>query len=261
MRLDVLTLFPEMFPGYLGQSVLSAAIERGLVDIRLHNIRDWAKGRHQIVDDRPFGGGPGMVLKVEPVVECVEAVQTQAEPGHLVMLTPQGRKLTQQIVEELAAKSRLLLLCGRYEGFDDRVRQILQPDEISIGDFVLSGGELAAMVIIDTVVRLVPGVLGHEESNKQDSFSGDQRLLEFGQYTRPRSYRGLEVPEILLSGNHEEIAAWRLQQSLTKTRERRADLLEAAADDEPRQNNSESQTNHRTDKALRRGTTRKDSEQ
>jgi tRNA (guanine37-N1)-methyltransferase len=217
----------------------------------LHNIRDWAKGRHQVVDDRPFGGGPGMVLKVEPVVECVEAVQAQAEPGHLVMLTPQGRKLNQQIVEELAAKPRLLLLCGRYEGFDDRVRQILQPDEISIGDFVLSGGELAAMVIIDTVVRLVPGVLGHEESNKQDSFSGDQRLLEFGQYTRPRTYRGLEVPEILLSGNHEEIAAWRLQQSLAKTRERRADLLEAPAPDQPQQNNSESQTNRRTDKAAR----------
>jgi tRNA (guanine37-N1)-methyltransferase len=227
MRFDVLTLFPEMFPGYLGQSVLSAAIERGLVDIRVHNIRDWAKGRHQVVDDRPYGGGPGMLLKVEPVVECVEAVQQDAPPGHLVMLTPQGRKLNQRIVEELATKPRLLLLCGRYEGFDDRVRQILQPDEISIGDIVLSGGELGAMVIIDTVVRLVPGVLGHDESNKQDSFSGEHRLLEHEQFTRPRVYRGLEVPEVLLSGNHEQIAKWRHQQSLAKTHERRADLLEA----------------------------------
>jgi tRNA (guanine37-N1)-methyltransferase len=226
MRLDVLTLFPEMFPGYLGQSVLSAAIERGLVDIRLHNLRDWAEGRHKVVDDRPYGGGPGMVLKVEPVVSCVEAVQAEAEPGRLVMLTPQGRKLTQPVVEELAAHPRLLLLCGRYEGFDDRVRQILQPDEVSIGDFVLGGGELAAMVIIDSVVRLVPGVLGHEESNKQDSFSGENRWLEYGQFTRPRVYRGLEVPEILLSGNHEEIAQWRLEQSRAKTRERRPDLLD-----------------------------------
>jgi tRNA (guanine37-N1)-methyltransferase len=181
-----------------------------------------------------------MVLKVEPVVECVEAVQAQGEPGHLVMLTPQGRKLNQQMVEELAAKPRLLLLCGRYEGFDDRVRQILQPDEISIGDFVLSGGELAAMVIIDSVVRLVPGVLGHEDSNKQDSFSGDTRLLEYGQYTRPRVYRGLEVPEILLSGNHEQIANWRHQQSLIKTSERRADLLPADNQNKPKPNNSAS---------------------
>jgi tRNA (guanine37-N1)-methyltransferase len=240
MRLDVLTLFPEMFPSYLSQSVLSAAIERGLVDIRLYDIRDWAEGRHKVVDDRPFGGGPGMVLKVEPVVECVEAVQAQGAPGHLVMLTPQGRKLNQQMVEELAAKPRLLLLCGRYEGFDDRVRQILQPDEISIGDFVLSGGELAAMVIIDGVVRLVPGVLGHEDSNKQDSFSGDTRLLEYGQYTRPRVYRGLEVPEILLSGNHEQIANWRHQQSLIKTSERRADLLPADNQNKPKPNNSAS---------------------
>jgi tRNA (guanine37-N1)-methyltransferase len=260
MWFDVLTLFPEMFPGYLGQSVLSAAIERGLVDIRLHNIRDWAEGRHKVVDDRPFGGGPGMVLKAEPVVECVEAVQALGAPGHLVMLTPQGRKLNQQVVEELAGKPRLLLLCGRYEGFDDRVRQILQPDEISIGDFVLSGGELAAMVIIDTVVRLVPGVLGHEESNKQDSFSGDERLLEFGQYTRPRVYRGLEVPEILLSGNHEQIAQWRHEQSLSKTRERRADLLPPAENTELQTNKRRTKTNHRADDSSRRGTTRKENQ-
>jgi tRNA (guanine37-N1)-methyltransferase len=245
MRFDVLTLFPEIFSGYLTQSLLKLAIDRALVDVRLHNIRDWAQGKHRVVDDRPFGGGPGMILKVEPVVECVEAVRAGAvrsetadptlfapqadvdpvDPGHLVMLTPQGRRLTQPIVEELAGHRRLILLAGRYEGFDDRVRQILEPDEISVGDFVLGGGEVAAMVIIDAVVRLVPGVLGDERSHWDDSFSGRDRLLEFGQFTRPRQFRGLTVPDVLLSGNHEQIARWRQEQSLQKTRERRVDLL------------------------------------
>jgi tRNA (guanine37-N1)-methyltransferase len=224
MRFDVLTLFPEIFPGYLGQSLLKLAIDRGLVDVRLHNIRDWAKGRHKVVDDRPFGGGPGMILKVEPVVECVEAVQaSDADPGHLVMLTPQGRRLTQPIVEELAGHNRLILLCGRYEGFDDRVRQILQPDELSIGDFILGGGEVATMVVIDAVIRLVPGVLGHEESAANDSFSGTDRLLEHAQFTRPREFRGLTVPDVLLGGNHEEIARWRLEKSRQKTAERNSE--------------------------------------
>src|SRR5579864_877925 len=179
MRIDVLTLFPEMFPGYLGQSLLKLAIERGLVDVRLHDIRDWAEGRHKQVDDRPFGGGPGMVLMVKPVVECVEAVRADGgEAGHLVLLSPQGRRLNQRVIEELAARRRLVLLCGRYEGFDERVKEILQPDEVSIGDFVLNGGEVAAMVVIDTVIRLVPGVLGEERSNQQDSFTGQGRLLE-----------------------------------------------------------------------------------
>lgn len=227
MRIDVLTLFPEMFPGYLGQSVLKRGIDAGKVDIQLHDIRDWSCGKHQQVDDRPFGGGPGMVLRPEPVVDSVEAVQSAAEAtGHLIYLTPQGRKLNQQIAEELAAKSRLLLLCGRYEGIDQRAIDILQPDEISIGDYVLGGGEVAAMVVIDAVVRLIPGVLGDEDSNRQDSFSGDPPLLEFPQYTRPREFRGLEVPEILLTGNHGEIARWREQQKLDRTRQRRADLLE-----------------------------------
>lgn len=223
MRFDVLTLFPEMFPGYLGQSLLKLAIDRGLVDVRLHNIRDWSDDRHKSVDDRPYGGGPGMVLMVKPVVECVEAVRAQAaEPGRLVMLSPQGRRLEQSVVEQLAAEPRLILLCGRYEGFDERVKQILTPDEISIGDYVLNGGEVAAMVVIDAVLRLVPGVLGDERSNKQDSFSGDERLLEGAQYTRPREFRGLTVPEVLLSGNHPEIARWRHEQSLRRTHERRA---------------------------------------
>jgi tRNA (guanine37-N1)-methyltransferase len=233
MRFDVLTLFPEMFPGYLGQSLLKLAIDRGLVDVRLHNIRDWAEGRHKNVDDRPYGGGPGMVLMVKPVVDCVEAVrgmdaeqgnadQGSSETGHLVMLSPQGRRLDQAVVEDLAGRRRLILLCGRYEGFDERVKEILHPDEISIGDFVLNGGEVAAMVVIDAVIRLVPGVLGDERSNKQDSFSGDERLLEGAQYTRPREFRGHEVPEVLVSGNHPEIARWRKEQSLLRTRERKS---------------------------------------
>jgi tRNA (guanine37-N1)-methyltransferase len=226
MRFDVLTLFPEMFPGYLGQSLLKLAIERGLVDVRLHDIRDWAEGRHKQLDDRPFGGGPGMVLMVKPVVECVEAVRAQGdEPGHLILLSPQGRRLNQSVVEELAARRRLLLLCGRYEGFDERIKEILGPDEVSIGDFVLNGGEVAAMVLVDAVIRLVPGVLGDERSSNEDSFSGHERLLEFPQYTRPREYRGHEVPEILLSGNHGEIARWRKQKSVERTRRRGSESI------------------------------------
>ena len=226
MRFDVLTLFPEMFPAYLGQSLLKLAIERQLVDIQLHNMRDWAHDKHQQVDDRPFGGGPGMVLKPDPVVESVEHVQQlDRQPGHLVLLTPVGRRLEQSVVEELAKQNRLVLVCGRYEGFDQRIIDILKPDEISVGDFILNGGEVAAMVVIDAVLRLIPGVLGDEQSNKHDSFTGDQRRLEFAQYTRPRMYRGLEVPAVLTSGNHEEIARWREQDSLERTRQRRADLL------------------------------------
>jgi tRNA (guanine37-N1)-methyltransferase len=221
MRFDVLTLFPEMFPGYLGQSLLKLAIERGLVDVQLRNIRDWTHDKHKSVDDRPFGGGPGMVLRVEPVVECVEAVRAECpDPGRVVMLSPQGRRLDQAVVEELAGQRRLLLLCGRYEGFDERIKHILQPDEISIGDFVLNGGEVAAMVVIDAVIRLVPGVLGDERSSGEDSFSGPERMLEFSQYTRPREYRGYEVPEILLSGDHGRIAQWRAEERQRRTRER-----------------------------------------
>ncbi len=226
MRFDVLTLFPEIFQGYLGQSLLNRAIETGLVDVQLHNVRDWARDKHKSVDDRPFGGGPGMVLKVEPVVDCVETVRRHdAESGHLVMLTPQGRPLDQPAVERLAQHRRILLLCGRYEGFDERIRLILRPEEISIGDFVLNGGEVAAMAVIDAVIRLVPGVLGDEHSSTDDSFSGERRLLEFAQYTRPREYRGLEVPEILLSGNHAAIARWREENSRQRSRARRADLF------------------------------------
>jgi tRNA (guanine37-N1)-methyltransferase len=225
MRFDLLTLFPGIFTGYLGQSLLAKAQEAGLVDVRLHDIRHWSKDKHHKVDDRPFGGGPGMILQVEPVVECVEAVQQLAAPGRLIALSPRGRVFNQQVVEELAAQPRLLLLCGRYEGFDERVFDILKPDELSIGDYILNGGEVAAMVIIDTVIRLIPGVLGDDDSSQHDSFSSGNRLLEFAQYTRPREFRGHEVPAVLLSGNHEQIARWRREQSYLSTRQRRSDLL------------------------------------
>jgi tRNA (guanine37-N1)-methyltransferase len=213
IRFDVLSLFPDLFQGYLSQSLLKLAIQRGLVQVHLWNIRDWATDRHQKVDDRPFGGGPGMVLMPEPVVDCVEAVQAKAEPpGKVVMLTPAGRRLTQRVVEELAEHPRLLLLCGRYEGFDDRIRQLLDPVEVSVGDFVCNGGEVPAMVVIDTVIRLVPGVLGDEASAADESHSAPGRI-EYPQYTRPRVFRGMEVPEVLLSGNHGAVARWREEQS------------------------------------------------
>lgn len=226
MRFDILTLFPAIFDGYLSQSLLKKAIDASLVQVELHDFRKWTKDKHQHVDDRPFGGGPGMVIKVEPVVECVEWVQTQANaPGKLILLTPQGRRLDQQVVEELSREKRIVLLCGRYEGFDQRVIDLLQPTEISVGDYVLNGGEVAAMCVVDAVIRLVPGVLGDEESSVTDSFSAGNRLLEHAQYTRPREYRGLSVPEVLLSGDHEEIARWRAEQGFLKTRERREDLI------------------------------------
>ena len=227
MRFDVLTLFPEIFSGYLGQSLLKKGIDAGLLAVHLHDIRRWTTDKHQKVDDRPFGGGPGMVMKVEPVVDCVEAVQKLAEPaGKLVLLSPQGRRLDQDIVKRLAAEPRLVLVCGRYEGFDQRIIDLLQPEEISIGDYILNGGEAAAMVVIDACIRLIPGVLGDEQSSQDDSFSTESGQLEFPQYTRPREFRGLEVPEILLSGDHGEIARWRQEQSYLKTKERRQDLLE-----------------------------------
>lgn len=214
IRFDVLTLFPDLFSGYLTQSLLKLAIQAGLVQIHLWNFRDWSPDqKHHKVDDRPFGGGPGMVLMPEPIVECVEAVQAKAEPpGRVVMLTPAGRRLTQQVVEELAEYPRLLLLCGRYEGFDDRIRQTLDPLEISAGDFVCNGGEVPAMVVIDTVIRLIPGVLGDEESAADESHSTPGRI-EYPQFTRPRVFRGRAVPDVLLSGNHQAIADWRVDQS------------------------------------------------
>lgn len=219
IRFDVLTLFPGIFESYLGQSLLDDAIRAGLVEVNTWNIRDWTRDKHQRVDDRPFGGGPGMVIMTQPVVDCVEAVRAKAEPpGKLVMLTPTGERLTQRTVERLAVEPRLLLLCGRYEGFDDRIRQLLTPWQISVGDFVCNGGEAPAMVVIDCVIRLIPGVLGDAASAEDESHSAPGRL-EYPQFTRPRSFRGLEVPEILLGGNHKAIAEWRHRESERRSRE------------------------------------------
>lgn len=225
MRFDVLTLFPGLLTSYLGQSLLKLAIDRGLVSIHAHDFRDFATGTHRPVDDKPFGGGPGMLLMCEPIVNSVRHVQQlEDDPGRLIMLTPSGRRLNQTLVEELATEDRLLLMCGRYEGFDQRISDTLKPLEVSVGDFICNGGEVPAMLLIDAVIRLVPGVLGDETSSKYDSFSADQ-LLEYPQYTRPREYNGMNVPEVLLSGNHQAIADWRKEQSLKRTAERRADLL------------------------------------
>jgi tRNA (guanine37-N1)-methyltransferase len=218
MRFDVLTLFPEIFQGYLSQSILKLALERGLVEIHLWNIRDWAKGKHRSVDDRPFGGGPGMVIMPEPVFAAVEAIRPQtSDPGLLILLTPAGERLTQSVVRELSGCQRLILLCGRYEGFDERIRLGLRPREISIGDFVCNGGEVPAMVVIDTVVRYVPGVLGAADSVTEESHS-DPGRLEYPQYTRPRVFRDMAVPEVLVSGNHQAVARWRRMQSEARSR-------------------------------------------
>ena len=229
MRFDVLTLFPEMFSGYLSESILKLAQQRGLVSVHTWNIRDWATGKHKQVDDRPFGGGPGMVMMPGPVFECVEAVRAAAEPaGELVMLTPAGERLTQRVVEQLVKAPRLILLCGRYEGFDERIRLGLGPREISAGDFVCNGGEVPAMLVIDTVIRLIPGVLGDEQSAADESHSEDGRL-EYPQYTRPREFQGMTVPEVLLRGDHGAIAGWRRQQSDLRSQPPRSESNEPEA--------------------------------
>ncbi|TWT83163.1 tRNA (guanine-N(1)-)-methyltransferase [Planctomycetes bacterium CA13] len=227
MRFDIITLFPAIFDGYLTQSLLDKAIQRELVHIHRHDLRDWAEDTpHRKVDDRPFGGGPGMLIQVKTTVNCAESVEAMdSRKARKILLTPQGKRFDQRMAEDLATEERVMLLCGRYEGFDQRVIDILEPEEISIGDFVLNGGEVAAMVIVDAVVRLLPGVLGDENSNIEDSFSRGNRLLEFPQYTRPREFRGHAVPEVLLNGDHKAIAAWREQQSLERTEQRRSDLL------------------------------------
>lgn len=227
MRFDIVTLFPAIFDGYLTQSLLDKAIQRQLVEIQRHDLRNWARDNpHRQVDDRPFGGGPGMLIQVQPTVDCVEAVEAMdARPARRILLTPQGKRLDQPTAEDLATSPRVLFLCGRYEGFDQRVVDILEPEELSIGDFVLNGGEVAAMVVIDAVVRLLPGVLGDENSSLDDSFSRGNRLLEFPQYTRPREFRGHAVPEVLLSGDHGRIARWRAEQVQNRTEQRRSDLL------------------------------------
>lgn len=229
MRFDILTLFPDLFESYLQQSLLKKAIDRGLIEVHRWNFRDWAEGKHHSVDDKPYGGGPGMLLACQPVFDCVSAVQQKdPTPARLVMLTPQGRRLDQALVRELADSPRLMLLCGRYEGFDERIRLGLAPLEVSVGDFITNGGEVPAMLILDAVMRLVPGVLGDETSSKYESFA-ESGLLEYPQYTRPREYRGMEVPEVLVEGNHRKITAWREEASLGRTQAVRGDLLARTA--------------------------------
>ena len=226
LRIDILTLFPEMFAPVLGTSIPKRAAEKGLVSYHLTNLRDFATDAHQSVDDKPFGGGPGMVMMCPVVFDAVEHIERQDERrATRVLLSPQGRRFDQRVAEEYAKRERLLLIAGHYEGFDERIVQGLAPvDELSIGDYVLSGGELAAMVVIDAVVRLLPGALGAETGAADDSFADG--LLEHPQYTRPREYRGMTVPDVLLSGNHQAIAAWRLEQRKLRTRQRRPDLWE-----------------------------------
>lgn len=226
LRIDVLTLFPEMFGPVLGTSIPKRAADKGLVEYRLTNIRDFATDAHKSVDDKPFGGGPGMVMIAGVVCEAVRSVEAQDDrPATRILLTPQGRVLDQELARELSTKPRLLMVAGRYEGFDERIIDSLRPIELSIGDYVLSGGELGAMVVIDTVVRLIPGVLGAEGGADDESFADG--LLEFPQYTRPRDWNGLTVPDVLLSGDHKVIAAWRLQQRKLRTESRRPDLWKA----------------------------------
>jgi len=222
MKIDVLTLFPAMFAGPLDESIIKRAREAGRLDLAIHDLRDYAHDRHKKVDDRPFGGGPGMLLKPEPIFEAVESLAR--EGTRVILLSPAGRPFNQAIARELAGLEHLLMVSGHYEGFDERVRQKLAQDELSIGDYVLTNGALPVMVIIDAVTRLLPGVLGDAESAQADSFS--QGLLEYPQYTRPAEFRDMKVPDVLLSGNHAEIARWRAEQARLRTAERRPDLLE-----------------------------------
>ena len=226
IRIDILTLFPEMFAPVLGTSIPKRAAEKGLVSYHLTNIRDFATDGHKSVDDKPFGGGPGMVMLCQTLFDAVEMVEQQdPRPATRILLSPQGRVMNQGLVEELAQKERLLLIAGHYEGFDERIIEGLKPMELSIGDYVLSGGELAAMVVVDAVVRLLPGALGAQDGAADESFADG--LLEYPQYTRPREFRGMKVPDVLLSGNHAAIAKWRLEQRRIRTRERRPDLWQA----------------------------------
>lgn len=228
MRIDILCLFPEMFISPFEESMVKRAKERAIINMVIHNIRDHTHDKHRTVDDYSCGGGPGMVLKPEPIFEAVEAIKEGTNAGEIpiILLTPQGRLFTQQVAQELASCAHLVLICGHYEGVDERVREHLATDEISIGDYVLSGGELAAMVVVDAIVRLLPGVLGSQMSLNTDSHTDG--LLEYPQYTRPKTYRGWSVPAVLLSGNHGEVALWRRREAILRTAKRRPDLLRKA---------------------------------
>lgn len=223
MKIDVLTLFPGMFAGPLDESIVRRARDTGRLELKIYNLRDWAHDRHKTVDDRPFGGGPGMLLKPEPIFEAVEALA--GEETQVILLSPQGRRFDQSAARSLAGRGHVVLVCGSYEGFDERIREALADDELSIGDYVLTNGALPAMVVIDAVTRLLPGVLGDDASSTDESFS--HGLLEYPHYTRPAEFRGMKVPEVLLSGHHAEIERWRHDQARRRTMERRPDLLPA----------------------------------
>ena len=224
MRLDILTLFPEMFQNVLGESMLKIASEKELVSFHLHNIRDYSNDKHRCVDDKPYGGGAGMVMKPEPVFNAVEAVELLDDAvSTKILLTPQGKTFNQGIADDLSKETRLMIICGRYEGFDERIRSGIDALEISIGDYVLTGGEIPAMVVIDSISRLVPGVLGGDDSLQDESFMN--RMLEYPQYTRPAEFRGMKVPEVLKSGHHSKIEEWRMENAILRTQERRPDLL------------------------------------
>jgi tRNA (guanine37-N1)-methyltransferase len=226
MQFEVFTLLPEVFPPYLESSILQRARQHGLIDVRLHNIRDWARDKHHTTDDMPYGGGGGMVMKPEPVFEAVESILGSSSGVPIILLTPQGRIFSQSVARELSTIGRIALLCGRYEGVDERIRTRLVTDEISIGDYVLTGGELPALILIDAVTRLLPGALGDPTGAEDDSHASG--LLEYPHYTRPPEFRGEKVPEVLISGDHAKIAQWRREQSLLRTLERRPDMLDKA---------------------------------
>ena len=226
MRFDILTLFPDLFSPFIEKGIIGRAVKKGLVDIRLTDIRSFARGAHNVTDDRPYGGGNGMVMKPGPIYRAIESVERAEGRSLVILLTPQGSTFNQPIAWELSRQHQLILVCGRYEGVDDRIRSKYIDLELSIGDYVLSGGEVGAMVLVDAVSRLVPGVLGGDRSTREDSF--EDGLLEYPHYTRPRIFKGMEVPSVLLSGNHEEIRLWRRTQSLKRTLERRPDLLKKA---------------------------------
>jgi tRNA (guanine37-N1)-methyltransferase len=226
VRIDILTIFPELFASPFEESIIRRARDRGLIDIRVHDLRSWAADRHRVTDDAPFGGGAGMVMKPEPIFAAVEEIKAANPQATTVLLSPQGRVWNQELVRDFGARPGLILLCGRYEGVDERVRLALADEEVSIGDFVLTGGEVAAMVVVETVARQVPGVVGQAASVEQDSFFAG--LLDHPHYTRPASFRGMEVPPVLLSGHHAEIVRWRRREALRHTLEKRPDLLERA---------------------------------
>jgi tRNA (guanine37-N1)-methyltransferase len=225
MIFDILTLFPEMFLSPLEESILGKAREEGKITINLFNIRDYAEGKHRVTDDYPYGGGKGMIMKPEPIIRGIEAILAGKPEARVILMTPQGSPMSQEVVRRLARHARLVIICGRYEGVDERVRDVVD-EEISIGDYVLTGGELAALVVVDAVARMIPGVLGDEGASEDDSFS--QGLLEYPQYTRPREFAGRQVPEVLLSGDHQAIERWRREEALRRTWERRPDLISRA---------------------------------